>query len=108
MDMLPTVSTPPPGIDIRRVVETGLAPTINTGIAHRKPGIGQVGAGGPLGLKLKYGLADRLVFSKLRAVFGGRVRYFVTGAAPIAPEILAIGRTFGVGALLVLLALLRH
>ena len=40
------------------------------------------------GLKLKYGLADRLVFSKLRAVFGGRVRYFITGAAPIAREIL--------------------
>ena len=35
----------PTGIDIRMVVETGLAPTINTGIAHRKPGIGQVGAG---------------------------------------------------------------
>ncbi|MGI9302285.1 MAG: DUF1116 domain-containing protein [Gammaproteobacteria bacterium] len=35
----------PTGIDIRRVVETGVAPTINTGIAHREPGIGQVGAG---------------------------------------------------------------
>ena len=35
----------PTGIDIRLVIETGLAPTINTGIAHRKPGIGQVGAG---------------------------------------------------------------
>jgi hypothetical protein len=35
----------PTGIDIRFVVETGLAPTINTGIAHREPGIGQVGAG---------------------------------------------------------------
>lgn len=35
----------PSGIDIRRVVETGLAPTINTGIAHKEPGIGQVGAG---------------------------------------------------------------
>lgn len=35
----------PTGIDIRRVVETGLAPTINTGIAHKEPGIGQVGAG---------------------------------------------------------------
>jgi hypothetical protein len=35
----------PTGIDIRRVVETGLTPTINTGIAHREPGIGQVGAG---------------------------------------------------------------
>lgn len=35
----------PTGIDIRLVVETGLAPTINTGIAHRDPGVGQVGAG---------------------------------------------------------------
>jgi hypothetical protein len=35
----------PTGIDIRLVVETGLAPTINTGIAHRQPGVGQVGAG---------------------------------------------------------------
>jgi len=35
----------PTGIDVRRVVETGLVPTINTGIAHREPGIGQVGAG---------------------------------------------------------------
>lgn len=35
----------PTGIDVRLVVETGLAPTINTGIAHRQPGIGQIGAG---------------------------------------------------------------
>ncbi len=35
----------PMGIDIRKVLETGLAPVINTGIAHREPGIGQVGAG---------------------------------------------------------------
>ncbi len=35
----------PTGIDIRLVVETGRVPAINTGIAHRKPGVGQVGAG---------------------------------------------------------------
>jgi hypothetical protein len=35
----------PTGIDIRRVVETGIQPTINTGVAHKKPGVGQVGAG---------------------------------------------------------------
>ena len=35
----------PTGIDVRKVVEVGIAPTINTGIAHRKPGVGQVGAG---------------------------------------------------------------
>ena len=33
------------GIDVRLVVETGIAPVINTGIAHKQPGIGQVGAG---------------------------------------------------------------
>ena len=35
----------PTGIDVRKVVETGVAPTINTGIAHREAGVGQVGAG---------------------------------------------------------------
>lgn len=35
----------PTGIDVRLVVETGYAPVINTGIAHKEPGIGQVGAG---------------------------------------------------------------
>lgn len=35
----------PTGIDIRKVVETGILPTINTGMAHKEPGIGQVGAG---------------------------------------------------------------
>jgi Protein of unknown function (DUF1116) len=35
----------PTGIDVRLVAETGLAPTINTGIAHKRPGVGQVGAG---------------------------------------------------------------
>ena len=35
----------PTGIDVRKVVDTGIAPVINTGIAHREPGVGQVGAG---------------------------------------------------------------
>src|SRR2546425_7343569 len=35
----------PTGIDIRRVVESGIAPAINTGIAHQRAGVGQVGAG---------------------------------------------------------------
>jgi hypothetical protein len=35
----------PVGIDVRRVVETGIAPLINTGIAGRRAGVGQVGAG---------------------------------------------------------------
>jgi hypothetical protein len=35
----------PCGIDLRRVVETSIAPAINTGIAHKEAGVGQVGAG---------------------------------------------------------------
>ncbi len=33
------------GIDILKVLETGIVPVINTGIAHKVPGIGQIGAG---------------------------------------------------------------
>jgi len=35
----------PVGIDVRRVVASGIQPVINTGIAHRLPGVGQIGAG---------------------------------------------------------------
>jgi Protein of unknown function (DUF1116) len=35
----------PTGIDVRLVLQTGILPQINTGIAHKKPGIGQIGAG---------------------------------------------------------------
>ncbi|MDR3561639.1 MAG: DUF1116 domain-containing protein [Negativicutes bacterium] len=35
----------PTGIDVRKVIETGILPHINTGIAHKEPGVGQVGAG---------------------------------------------------------------
>jgi hypothetical protein len=35
----------PAGIDARKVVDTGILPVINTGIAHREAGIGQIGAG---------------------------------------------------------------
>jgi hypothetical protein len=35
----------PVGIDVRKVVETNIARVIDTGIAHRNPGVGQIGAG---------------------------------------------------------------
>jgi hypothetical protein len=35
----------PTGIDLRKVVELGIAPRVNTGIAHRRAGVGQIGAG---------------------------------------------------------------
>ena len=38
-------------------------------------------------LRIKQGLASRLVFSKWRAGVGGRLRYFVSGGAPLAPAL---------------------
>jgi len=35
----------PTGIDVRQVVEKGITPRVNTGIAHKDAGVGQVGAG---------------------------------------------------------------
>jgi long-chain acyl-CoA synthetase len=42
----------------------------------------------PRGLAAQYRIAKALVFDKLRAKLGGRIRLFVTGGAPIAVEIL--------------------
>ena len=38
-------------------------------------------------LAWQYGLADKLVFSKVRAAVGGRLRFFVSGGAPLTPAI---------------------
>jgi hypothetical protein len=35
----------PTGFDLLRIVETGIVPAVNTGIAHKEPGVGMVGAG---------------------------------------------------------------
>jgi hypothetical protein len=35
----------PAGIDARRVLDTNILPIINTGIAHKEAGVGQIGAG---------------------------------------------------------------
>jgi len=42
----------------------------------------------PIGtLKIQYSIADALVFKKIRAAMGGRIRYFISGGAPLAPDI---------------------
>lgn len=41
----------------------------------------------PLPLKLQHALFDKLVFSKVREIFGGRIRFFISGAAPLNRDI---------------------
>jgi long-chain acyl-CoA synthetase len=45
------------------------------------------GKGDSIWLRLQTVLADRIVFHKIRARTGGRIRYFVSGSAPLASEI---------------------
>ncbi len=41
----------------------------------------------PFGMRIKFALFDRLVFSKLREAMGGRVTYAVSGSAPLGPRL---------------------
>ncbi|MEH1099323.1 AMP-dependent synthetase/ligase [Micromonospora sp. CPCC 205561] len=57
------------------------------GVGKEKVTLEQAGRPVPAGLKLKYAVAEKLVFSKLQARLGGRIRVLVSGAAPLSPEI---------------------
>ena len=46
-------------------------------------------------LNLKYKIADKLVLSKLRDVFGGRIKFMPCGGAPLAAEMVAYFHSFG-------------
>jgi len=82
------------GYDSIRAKEAGSTPfkrkifSWAEGVGREVGGLEQRGLAPPLTLRCKYALADRLVFSKVREVFGGRARNFITGGAPIAVEVL--------------------
>ncbi|GAA1445215.1 AMP-dependent synthetase/ligase [Leifsonia poae] len=41
----------------------------------------------PFGLRVRFAMFDRLVFSKLRAAMGGRIKYAVSGSAPLGSHL---------------------
>ena len=57
------------------------------GIARRASLCREEGKDFSSSLQWQYSIADRIVFSKLRAGIGGRLRFFVSGGAALAPEI---------------------
>ncbi|RFA13309.1 long-chain fatty acid--CoA ligase [Subtercola boreus] len=50
----------------------------------------------PLGLKLRFALFDRLVYSKLRTALGGRTKYAVSGSAPLGHRLGHFYRSLGI------------
>ncbi|MDV7186717.1 long-chain fatty acid--CoA ligase [Lutibacter sp. TH_r2] len=49
----------------------------------------------PLGLKIKFKIADKLVLSKLRGVFGGNVKFMPCGGAPLQADMVSFFHSFG-------------
>jgi len=53
----------------------------------------------PLRLRLKYAVADAIVFSRLRRALGGRIKFLVSGGAPLAEDLAKF--FFGAGLLII-------
>jgi long-chain acyl-CoA synthetase len=62
----------------------GWATRVGTDVSRRRQQRKRI----PAGLKLRYGLANRLVFKKIRAALGGKLQFAVTAAAPLEASIL--------------------
>ena len=56
----------------------------------------QAGTSIPLGMKIKFALFDRLVYSKLRAAMGGKVVWAVSGSAPLGAHLGHFFRSLGI------------
>jgi len=57
------------------------------GVGHESAGAWLSGEPLPAGTRFKRAVADHLVFAKMRARTGGRLRFFVCGSAPLSPRI---------------------
>ncbi len=70
------------------------SPPMRRRIFHWGIGVGRkryenhvAGRGDGLGLKVQHAIADKLVYHRVKARTGGRVRYFVSGSAPLSREV---------------------
>jgi long-chain acyl-CoA synthetase len=70
------------------------SPRLRQRIFHWAIGVGRkryqnhlAGQGDGIGLKVQHAVADRLVYHRVKARTGGRVRYFVSGSAPLSREV---------------------
>lgn len=97
-EVQPTIMTAVPRLFEKvyhRIVKKGMsAGGMKSKIFARSLEIGQryaelkyKGASIPLSLKARHAIADRLVFTKWREGIGGRLRYFVSGGAPLSPTL---------------------
>ena len=97
-EVRPTIMTAVPRLFEKvyhRIVKKGMsAGGVKSKIFARSLAVGQryaelkyKGARVPLSLKAQQAVADRLVFTKWREGIGGRLRYFVSGGAPLSPTL---------------------
>jgi long-chain acyl-CoA synthetase len=66
------------------------------GVGRKRNGMMMKGQKPGFFLEKQYGIADHLVFSKLKAKLGGRLRFFISGGAPLAPEIIEFFMAAGI------------
>ncbi len=86
------------GIKAKLAQQTGLRWWLgNYGlqVGHEYASLQRAGLNPGVSLRLRYWLADRLVLSRLRALMGGRLRYMISGSAPIPTWILEFFHSFG-------------